>query len=275
MRRHDVLVDGILTAVLEAGEPTATTAVVVVHGNPGSLVEFERLVAAVAPFSRVVAMDMPGFGNTPAPQDFDVSPVGYGRHLALLLDELNVDRAHLVLHDFGGPFGLQFAIDAPTRVASLLLVDVLGMPGYRWHRMAKAWRTPGLGEAVMMTTNRAMAGIALREGNPVPLPSEAVDRMVEQFRGRGAEVVLALYRATPPDWGDRNLAAMQDLDVPVMVLWGDRDAYISPKQAQTFALVFPQASFVILRGVGHWPMLTAPDRFEAAALPWLQDVTRN
>ena len=71
-----------------------------------------------AAFSRIVAPDMPGFGDAAKPRHFDYSPRGYTRHLSALLERLGVKRAHLVLHDFGVAWGLGWAVENLDAVAS-------------------------------------------------------------------------------------------------------------------------------------------------------------
>src|SRR5262245_53642091 len=108
-RLTEVLVDGVRSPVLVGGPSEAESAVVFVHGNPGPGRDWEALMPRVSAFARCVAPDMPGYGNADKPAVFDYTVEGYARHLGGLLDRLAVRRAHLVLHDFGGPWGLALA----------------------------------------------------------------------------------------------------------------------------------------------------------------------
>ena len=97
-----VTVAGVRAPCLTAGPSDADEAVVFVHGNPGPAEDWRRLVARTGAFARAVAPDMPGSGGADRPDTFVYTVDGYARHLAGMLDELGVRRAHLVLHDFGG-----------------------------------------------------------------------------------------------------------------------------------------------------------------------------
>ena len=101
---------------------------------------------------------MPGFGGADKPDRFVHTVDGYARHLAGALDELGVRRAHLVLHDFGGPWGLQWAADRPDRFASATFVGIGVLRGYRWHSLARIWRTSGLGQVFLRTSNPRCRG---------------------------------------------------------------------------------------------------------------------
>ena len=78
-RRFSLSVSGVLSPVLATGPDASSEAVVVVHGNPGAANEWSDLLAQVGPFTRAVAVDMPGFADADKPRDFeytvDATPV--------------------------------------------------------------------------------------------------------------------------------------------------------------------------------------------------------
>jgi pimeloyl-ACP methyl ester carboxylesterase len=144
-RAHRITVDGLSSPVIEAGPHDATEAVVFVHGNPGSSTDWTALVDATGELGRAVAADMPGFGKADKPRDFDYQVSAYADFLQGALMELGIERVHLVLHDFGGPFGMFWGLRHPDMWASVVLINIGIMPGYTWHTMARRWRTPVLG----------------------------------------------------------------------------------------------------------------------------------
>src|SRR5207244_3768585 len=79
----------------------------------------------------------------------------YDRFLERFLEHLEVGRVSLVMNDWGG-VGLAFAQRRPELIERLVLINTVAfLPGYRWHRIARIWRTPVLGELAMGTTTRA------------------------------------------------------------------------------------------------------------------------
>jgi pimeloyl-ACP methyl ester carboxylesterase len=166
LRTDDVTVDGVRSPVLQGGPLTAKEAVVFVHGNPGFSEDWRDLSERLSGFARTIAPDMPGYGNADKPRTFDYTVDGYARHLDGLLAKLGVRRVHLVLHDFGGAWGLTWAAMHTASLASLTLINIGVMPGYRWHFLARIWRTPVLGEIFMATTrasaSRRFPGSAIR-----------------------------------------------------------------------------------------------------------------
>lgn len=267
-------VDGIRSPILQAGPPHAGEAVVFVHGNPGSSQDWARLVERTGAFARAVAWDHPGFGQADKPAGFDYTVQGYAAHLGRCLDALGITRAHLVLHDFGGPWGLAWAATHPDAFASATLINIGILPGYHWHYLARIWRTPVLGELFNATTTRTGFGLLLRRGSPPGLPRPFVDRMYTDLDRGTKRAILALYRATDDPAGDsvRLGAALRPLDRPTLVIWGRRDPYLPVALAERQHEAFPSARVEILDGSGHWPFMDDPERTEQLVVEFLGTV---
>ena len=269
-----VTVDGVRSPYLNAGPTDAPEAVVFVHGNPGPAEDWRRLVARTGAFTRAVAPDLPGYGGADKPDRFDYTVDGYARHLGGILDELGLHRVHLVLHDFGGPWGLTWAADHPDRFASVTLVNTGVLRGYRWHYLARIWRTPVLGEAFMRMGTLPAFRLLLRHGNPRGLPREVIERMYSDFQDPAVQrAVLRLYRATDTAASAHLHQRLRSLDRPALVVWGARDPYLPVRYARRQREAFPQAEVVVLDDSGHWPMIDHPVAVEQAVLPFLRILT--
>jgi len=272
LREGEVRVAGVCSPYIEAGPESAEAAAVFVHGNPGSSRDWEDLLARVGEYGRAIALDMPGFGEADKPKDFDYTIDGYVRHLGGALEELGVKRAHLVLHDFGGPWGLQWAVEHLEVFASVVLIKIGILPSYHWHYLAKIWRTPLLGEIFMAITTRPGFDLLLKHGNPRGLPKAFVDRMYDDFDWGTRRAVLKLYRATSDLDGParQQAAALGPLDRPALVVWGARDPYVPVRYAERQREVFPNASVVVLEDSGHWPFADDPERVAREVIPFLR-----
>jgi pimeloyl-ACP methyl ester carboxylesterase len=272
--RGRMTVEGLSVPLSEVGDRAAEEAVVFVHGNPGSSRDWDDLLTRVAPFARGVAFDMPGFGKADKPADFDYTVEGYARFLDAALRELGVERAHLVLHDFGGPWGLEWATRRPEALASATLINTGALLDYRWHYLARVWRTPVAGELFQATTTRNGLRTALRHGNPRGLPRPFVDRMYDDTDAGTKRAILRLYRATsdPAATGRRHADALRPLDRPALVVWGACDPYIPVAQAERQREAFPSAEVVVLDDSGHWPFVDDPDGVGRAVEPFLRRV---
>src|ERR671938_1443894 len=139
------------------------------HGVPTASWEWIGLLERVGG----VAPDLPGFGRSAKPGDFDYSIDGYDRFLEAFCDVAGLERLSLVVHDWGG-VGLAFAQRFPERIERLVLFSCVPfLPGYRWHRIARIWRKPLLGELFMGFSTR----FAMRRS----MGRELADRIWPQF----------------------------------------------------------------------------------------------
>jgi pimeloyl-ACP methyl ester carboxylesterase len=259
--------------VLESGPRDAEEAVVFVHGNPGSMEDFREPVLRVAAFARAVSVTMPGFGQAEKPRDFDVTIGGYARHLGAQLDALGVRRAHLVLHDLGGPWALEWALRRPDAFASALLIGTGVLLDYRWHVLARIWQAPVLGEALMATANRRGFRLLARRGQERrKLPRAFVDRMYDEFDRPTRRTVLRAYRSMRDvvRWSEQAAPRLRALDRPALVVWGLRDPYLPVELSDRQREAFPRATTVTFADSGHWPFADDPDGFLAEAVPWLR-----
>jgi pimeloyl-ACP methyl ester carboxylesterase len=211
-----------------------------------------------------VAPDLPGFGRSGKPGSLSYTIDEYDGFIERFLDQLGVARVALVMHDWGG-VGLAFAQRLPERVERITLIDTVPfLPGYRWHRTARIWRTPVLGELAMGTTSRFVLRQLSREGNatPGPMPEAWIDSVLDHFDQGTQRAILRLYRSSPPEVLAAAGAGLGRLNVPALVLWGMKDPYVPGRFAGEYARALPQAELVELADAGHWPWLDLPEALE-------------
>jgi haloalkane dehalogenase len=117
--------------------------VVLLHGNPTSARLYRHLLPALAPTHRCVAPDLLGFGRSDAPASCSYRPPAHAARVEALLRRLDLDGLTLVLHDWGGPIGLSFALRHPERVRRLVLMNTWMWPLSHRPRVQAASRLVG------------------------------------------------------------------------------------------------------------------------------------
>ena len=215
-----------------------------------------------------VAPDLPGFGRSAKPADFDYSIDGYDRFLEAFVDAIGLDRFSLVVHDWG-VVGLALAQRLPERIERLVvLVSVPLLPGYRWHRIARIWRRPVLGELFMGFSTKAALRWISREANhtPGPLPKELIDSTWSEFDHGTQRAILKLYRSAPEEVLARAGRRLGEIGSPALVLWPTDDPYIPPEFGPAYAdALGPPARLEMVERAGHWTWLDRPDVVDAVA----------
>ena len=211
-----------------------------------------------------LAVDLPGFGRSGKPAYFDYTIAGYVRFLEQYLDLIEVERVALVVHDWGA-VGLAFAQRHPRRIERLVVMDAVPLlPGYRWHRLARAWRTPLLGELVMGLTTRWTLRRASQRANvtPGPLPEAWLDSVLAHFDQGTQRAILRLYRAAPEDALARAGIELGLIEAPALVVWGALDPYVPVRFAAEYAQALPNAQLLEIPDAGHWWWLDRPEAIE-------------
>ncbi len=236
--------------------------VLFLHGNPDSSDLWAGVIDRLERGFRCLAPDLPGFGRSGPGDDLDCSLEGFSRLVDGIVSASGVEEPlALVVHDFGGPIGLSWAVENPERVRSVVVLNTLYSSPYRWHAWARIWRTPGLGELSLATMNWPLFRRSMRRGSP-GLTDEHLRATYGYVSPPLKRMILKLYRSTDPEnfrgWEERlhEITA----SVPSLVLWGDRDPYIGPGFAESFGTRnvrhFPEH--------GHWLPVEAPDEVARA-----------
>jgi pimeloyl-ACP methyl ester carboxylesterase len=198
------------------------------HGNPDSADLWDGVIARLRPHHRCLAPDLPGFGRSIAPKDFDCSFENLARFVDGLVQAIGIgEPLNLVVHDYGGAFAVAWAATHPEKVRRLVVMDhPFFVSAYRWHLWARIWRTPLLGELSMLTMNRWTFVYSLRVGSP-KLPDDYIRRAYANTTPDTKRMILRLYRAADPEefrrWEPRMLEAR--VRIPTLALWGN-DPYV-------------------------------------------------
>jgi pimeloyl-ACP methyl ester carboxylesterase len=214
-----------------------------------------------------MAPDLPGFGTSEKPAHADYGFRALGRYVSELIAD--TDRVSLVMHDWGA-VGLLAAIERPEAIERLVIIDgVPFLPGYRWHRFARIWRTPVAGELFMgLSTKWGFRQIALRQGGDVS--RELVDRQIDEiwkhFDHGTQRAILRLYRSAPETELEAAGLGLDRITAPALVVWGGEDPYLPTRFAHDYAEALGgPAEVEIVEGEGHWPWLQRTEVIERVA----------
>jgi pimeloyl-ACP methyl ester carboxylesterase len=248
---HEDRIDGL--PVVWRAAPCDGPPVLWIHGVPDSgelWTPFLERAGGVAP-------DLPGFGRSAKRGDLDYSIGGYAGWLERFCELAGLDRVRLAMHDWG-VVGLAFAQRAPERIDRIVAIDTIPLlPGYRWHPIARVWRTPVAGEIAM--------GLAIGPVVRRLLPRGRAEPVLADFDPGTQRAILRLYRSSPPAVLAAAGRELGGIGAPALVLHGARDRYIPARFADGLAAALGDGRVEHLDGAGHWPWLDLPDVVERVA----------
>jgi pimeloyl-ACP methyl ester carboxylesterase len=242
--------------------------ILLLHGNPDSGMMWDGLASRLGTRFRCVGPDLPGFGHSEVPNGYDRSLEGMARFVEQFLGAADIKLPiDVVAHDFGGPFAFAWAVRHSDAVRRIVAINTLFFSDYRWHFWARVWRTPWLGEFSMAVMNRPMFGHEVRRGSGKRMTEEHIEATWVLMTPRMKKEVLRLYRATNPEnfqgWEDDFLALTATK--PTLVIWGDKDPYLSSHYAERFNA----QKVVHLPETGHWAPVEAPAECADATMQFL------
>jgi pimeloyl-ACP methyl ester carboxylesterase len=253
-------------SVLEAGTGPA---VVTVHGLGATKASFLPTVAALAPHFRVIAFDLPGFGDSDKPVGAPYDARYFAGAVVELLDALGLDRAHVVGNSLGGRVALELGLRAPERVGRLALLapSMAWRRGRPWAPMLRFVR-PELG--VLPHAPRALIEPIvdrLIPGGRDGWAAAGVDEFLRSFvtpRGRAAFYAAArqIYLEEPE--GENGFwPRLRTLSVDALFVWGRHDQLVPLAFARHVTEALPRARHLEL-DCGHVPQLERPRETHAA-----------
>jgi pimeloyl-ACP methyl ester carboxylesterase len=249
-----------------------------IHGLFASLAFwYMSVMPALAMRFRVTAYDLRGHGYSDVP-DSGYSSADMATDLAGLLDQLGIERAHLVAHSFGGSVALQFALLWPDRALSLTLADVwvpslqpepLTWDSARWRETAvQAVHSSDRSDAMPKVARDAYEEwLRLQSDTAVGgLDAWVESALLSQWNSdsRVAQRWFHLVRATSAVQDMRAVAGLtadrlQSIACPVLAMFGEHSGCLPTLQGLEANL--PACSTVMIPGVGHLHPLVRPDLF--------------
>lgn len=273
--------DGVRLHVVDegTGEP-----VVMLHGNPTSSHLWRNFVRPLVDAGyRAVAPDQLGFGRSDKPSDWRAySYERHVRHFGAIMDELGLDEVTLVLHDWGGPIGLAWAVEHPERVGRLVILNTVGWPPPSGRKPGLGYRilaAPLLGDVLVRGAHAVVRYALLRRlvSRPIPAADRAGYLKAQPSWGERAGILAAIRHSAEVVGGgptrDRLEQVGAKLDVlsgkPTLIVWGMRDPILKPTLLRRWRERFPAAEVHELDEASHFLQEDAHERIVPLLLDFL------
>lgn len=237
--------------------------IVFVHGNWSTSLSWQPTIELLPDGYRAIAYDLRGRGKTEGPDNGYTMPE-LAADLLGFADALGLTKFHLVAHSLGSGIGLQFALEHPERLYSLLVVAPAWVDG-----MPEAYNVPAAQQA--LKDNKAIFAQAYK----AMMPTLADETFFQQLADEGHEQrIEATMRNLPAlvDWrpGD----SLRGIPVPTLVVSGAMDVLTGGANAERAAAALGTAQ-VVMQGVGHSPNIEAPREFVDVLIDFISRVPQS
>ena len=256
-------IDGLRLRYVRKGQPTSQSVaagegppVLLLHGISSSLYTWKDVLPALAGHHDVIAVDLPGFGDSAIPSPASGDRIA--RSVVGLMDRLGITRASIVGNSLGGAIAIAIAARLPDRVDRIVLIDAAGYnfaPADRPFllRVAGAIPAPVL-EALPV---RPMVAVGLRQvfhDDSLVTPDKIAEYVAPMRRPGASAALHGLLLGTD----DLHFpGVIREVRAPTLILWGRYDTWIPPRDADRFAADIPGARVVMME-TGHMPQEERP-----------------
>jgi pimeloyl-ACP methyl ester carboxylesterase len=250
--------------------------VLLLHGLADSLLSWYCNIDALADAGfRVIAPDLPGFGDSDKPDHLEYDPVSAAEFVYDLSQVLKLDKFSLVGNSAGGLISGLFALENPDMVEKMALVCSGGF-GRKVSWLLRAISIPVLGNLVYQPWFNSQIGITKRLFHQ---PPEILDELLPEMDRMkllpGAKLaVLHSIRSTISLRGIRKeayiLERLKDSKVPLLTVWGENDRIIPVNYAEDVHRELPHSEVQVIPECGHWPQMEKPEQFNPMLISFLK-----
>lgn len=252
-----VMVDDLKIAYLRNHQAVDGDTIVMIHGFGANKDNWTRLAGHLTDDFNVYAIDLPGHGESSKPLDIGYRLEDQAGYVARIMKTLSVENAHIMGNSMGGAITALYAASYPERVKSAVLFDPAGILEYESELVDLVMdgdnplipKQPGDFERLM--------DFALEKKPFVPWPIMGVMEERAIANRDVNEVIFAAIRDAGFESDFRN--AITRIQAPVLIIWGKEDRVINYRNGEVFAAAIPDARLELMEGIGHAPMVEAPE----------------
>jgi pyruvate dehydrogenase E2 component (dihydrolipoamide acetyltransferase) len=261
------LENGSKVFALVAGPEDATQKLVFLHGLGGSQSTWANVLGGFAENYRIAAVDLPGHGasDKPDPESTDYSLAGLASALGTVIEALDLAPAIVVGHSLGGATALQLALDRPKLVRGLVLVDSAGLG-----REISSDLLDRIESEPSREESRLLLELFFQDGRFIL--ERGVDEMYSSRLAPGADAAVKAVAASAfTRQGQQTvfIDRLGDLEVPVLLVWGELDRVIPARHAVAAAEELGAPWLEIFEGVGHVPQVENAPALISVLKRWL------
>lgn len=246
-----------------------------IHGTPSWSFDFRHIIKGLSGQFRCIAIDHIGFGLSDKPEHYDYSTQNHSKTVEKFLLEKQLDNITLVVHDFGGPIGLNVAMQYPDKIKGLIILN-----SWLWSsehdpdyiKLKKILTSPLL-PFLYRYLNFSPKFILPQSFGDKKLPPHVLKQYTRPFASRtqrNGALEFARSLLNDQDWFEQLWHKRQSiLNKPTLLVWGMKDPIVKPHYLAKFQDGFPHARILKLETSGHFPQEETPEQIIQTMMEFL------
>ena len=252
------------------GGPENGEVILLLHGFGGEKDNWTRFLRDFTDDYRVIVPDLPGFGESARHMDWDYSLVPQRDRVQGFAQEVGLERFHLAGHSMGGHLSILYAHEYPEQVVSLGLINNAGIIS---PTPSEFFLQVNEGENVLIIRSRedfeTMMEFVFEEQPFAPWPMK--NGLARQAM-RDADLNESIFQSLLRDFETDLEPILAEITSPVFILWGDNDRILHVSSITVMQRARPDADVVIMKNMGHVPILERPAETAAHYLGFLEQL---
>lgn len=249
-------VDGIDIHYRDEGEGDV---ILLIHGTFASLHAYDEWTEILKKKYRVVRLDLPGFGITGPHPDHKYDIERYSGFLNAFLEKLEISECVVAGNSLGGWLTWEFALKYPERIKKMVLIDAAGYINDRNFPLPFVIAQTPVLRNVFNYVPKAVVRRFVRQVfiDQSKVTEEVVTRYFDLFHREGNKEAFVKIANS---YFEQNTHNLYQLKMPVMIMWGALDNWLSVDHSYKFQKDLSNSELVIYEGVGHVPMEEIPHK---------------
>lgn len=252
-----------------SGGPNNAPVLLMLHGYAANKDNWVRFAAQFSDRYRIIAPDLPGFGDSSRLQDQSYDIASQVERLQAFVEALKLPRFHILGNSMGGMLAASYSLEHPNKVLSLGLLNSAGVKEPKPSPRSLAW-AEGRNILLLENTEDLDRLFELAFNHPPAMPQIAKDYLTEKVLQQRAfnEKVAKDLMAKPTELDDK----LEQISIPSLIIWGDSDRIIDMSSASIFSQGLKQSTTIIMEDTGHLPMLERPKQTAKHYQQFLQTI---
>tara|TARA_B100001939_G_C16901099_1_gene600018 strand:- start:607 stop:1446 length:840 start_codon:yes stop_codon:yes gene_type:complete len=241
-----------------------------IHGTFSSLHTYDEWTNILKDHFRVIRLDLPGFGITGPSMDNKYSIELFIEFILSFLNAIKIKKFHIAGNSLGGWMSWELALICPDRIKKMVLLNSAGYINDRNYPLPFVIaQTPFLRNAFSFIP-RAIVRRFLRQVfcDQTVITELMVNRYYDLIHREGN---LDAFVKIANSYFIQNTHNLNKIHLPVLIMWGNKDRWISPNHAQYFHREIPKSKLLIYENVGHVPMEEIPEKSALDVISFLKN----
>jgi haloalkane dehalogenase len=232
--------------------------IVMIHGTPVWSFLYRNLIKALRKRYRCIAMDMIGFGLSDKPKDWSYKPRAHAANFEQLMKHLQLENITLLVHDFGAPIGLSYAIRHPDKVNSIVMLNswTWSLSKHQTFSKTSKYLVGPLGKflhsKLNVSAHTLIEELFKEKEMPEPIRQHYVKALGDPH-DHVAKLACARELVGVTHWYEELWKERKKIqDIPTLILWGERDKLIKIEALQSWKKFFHECYVIHFEDSGHF-----------------------